>query len=522
MKVSYKSSLAGIALATLSACGGGGGGGSSSSEPDRVVEPSPEPEATVVGLFTDSPVSGLRFTQGSVTGNTENGEFKYNPERNDPVCFYFGSVLLGCAAGSEVITPFDLFAPGRPASLQAGYNISRLLISMDEDPGENIRLPSSAQQAQGMVDFMLVDGKFATDNIVTELVNSYAPDGALVSRNEVDAHIADNVAVQKAIQELQQALDESIEKVDITWDSSLTQQGVFAHIQSWPEGALAASEHVYLELGGGIGNVHLAKITYVNDNGEHTSLDVGVDGVPLRAFQDRQPYRFANMVESSFENWVVTSSYYPNQSGYLLGQAGFGSGNEARFIQPSVSDELVSLIDVIPSGSFSFDDMLRVSALTVSMINSARCAGKAQDKNCGTLMEEALVRALGDDNYKEALIDWYESTLDYDLCLPVDIGLDTQGVNCQFAPNLSQFNVVVSQGYQLLETPIAVEANPNQLEFPFFYNITASSGDYVWVYAKNCEPEPHIQSLMDGSYYVSLKIREEDCLVDPNVALSGR
>ncbi|MBA57469.1 MAG: hypothetical protein CMK89_23715 [Pseudomonadales bacterium] len=511
MKIGCSFGIVFLVSLTLSACGGGGGG--SGAEPASLVEPEPTPEEQNTGIFTDAPVSGLRYTQGSFIGYTENGEFKFNPNRSDPVCFYIGNILLGCVQGADVVTPYDLSALGRPASLQAGYNISRLLISLDQDPGENILLSDATQQAQGVLDFMVADGVFATDDLVSELINKYAPEGTLVSKEDVDAHIADNEAVQEAIEDLRHSLDTSIAKMEVTWDNTLMQPGILAHIKGWAEGASVPTEHMYLELDGEAGDLHLAKITYVNVDGSHTSFNVGADGVPRRTFQDKQAYEFANLSESSFEDWVVTSSYRPRQSAFLLPKEGSGSRNEARYIQQGKSAELVELIASISAAEFAEDSMLRVAAISASMINSARCAGTVQD-NCGSPMEEALVLALGDMNYRQSLLTWEESALDYDICLPADVGLEIQDQECQFAPNLSQFNVVVAQGYEELgKQPMTVthEFDARDFEGVAQFLIVEVDG-YVRMYGEICDFEPRVMDLKDGTYYLSARVMDDVCV----------
>ena len=510
MKAVYKYGLASTVSFLLVACGGGGGG--SGAEPANLVEQAPKPQIQNVGVFTDAPVSGLRYTQGSFIGYTEDGEFKFNPNSKDPVCFSIGKVLLGCVQGADVVTPYDLTAPGRPASLQAGYNISRLLISLDQDPGENILLADATRQAQGVLDFMVADGVFESDELVSELVNKYAPEGSLVSRADVDAHIADNAAVQEAIAELRNSLDSSIAKLEVTWDNTLTQPGILAHIKGWTEGSSVPTEHVYLELGGEVGDLHLAKITYVNVDGSHTSLNVGADGVPRRTFQNKQAYDFANLSESSFEDWIVTSSYRPRHSAFLLPKEGSGSRNEARYIQQGKSAELVELTASISTGEFDEGSMLRLAAISASMINSARCAGTTQD-NCGSPMEEAMVLALGDVNYRESLLAWEQSGLDYDICLPADVGLEIQDQNCQFAPNLSQFNVVVAQGYQALGDLIEVEHDYQGADGDngVYFGFILPFGDYIRMYGTVCNFVPRVTDLRDGSYFLSARVLEDDC-----------
>ena len=83
------------ALVGMSGCGGGG----DSADPVPV-------EVVLQGTFIDSPVSGARHVSNSRSGTTDpNGVFTYL--EGEIVSFYIGDVLLGSAAGAEIVTPID-------------------------------------------------------------------------------------------------------------------------------------------------------------------------------------------------------------------------------------------------------------------------------------------------------------------------------------------------------------------------------------------------------------------------------
>lgn len=86
---------------------------------------------TGVGKFIDGPVSGLRYVSGSQSGitNTE-GTFIY--EIGQPVTFSVGNVVLGQAAGREIITPVNLVSGGSSTNSTV-LNMSRFLIMLDND-----------------------------------------------------------------------------------------------------------------------------------------------------------------------------------------------------------------------------------------------------------------------------------------------------------------------------------------------------------------------------------------------------
>jgi hypothetical protein len=99
------------------------------------------------GSFGAPPAQGVSYDSGSLSGVTgRNGEFQY--EVGKTVRFYIGEVNLGGAVeGKSVITPQDLVPDGKPDS-PAVINISRLLLSLDSDPGDEvITIPQAVRTA---------------------------------------------------------------------------------------------------------------------------------------------------------------------------------------------------------------------------------------------------------------------------------------------------------------------------------------------------------------------------------------
>ena len=88
------------------------------------------------GQLIDSPVQGVRFESGSVSGITGDlGEFQY--ETGGTIRFFIGDIALGEAVrGKAVITPLDL-VPNGTIDSPAVINIARLLQSLDSIPGDN-------------------------------------------------------------------------------------------------------------------------------------------------------------------------------------------------------------------------------------------------------------------------------------------------------------------------------------------------------------------------------------------------
>jgi hypothetical protein len=94
------------------------------------------------GSFADTPVQGLGYASGELTGVTDSqGGFRY--ERGKQVQFAIGDIVLGePVSGEATITPVDL-APSGTANSTAAVNIARLLQSLDSDPADDsITIPA--------------------------------------------------------------------------------------------------------------------------------------------------------------------------------------------------------------------------------------------------------------------------------------------------------------------------------------------------------------------------------------------
>lgn len=153
-----------ITIAFLNACGGGGGGGSA-------VPP-------VTGYVVDSPVEGLSYTCGALTGTTgSDGSFLYD---SGAACtFKIGNVTIGAfnsAPTDGVITPHDLAGVSRGDSLNtSAVAIAQFLQSLDDGSGSGkIKIPSSVVTALSSVPAQkIVDGTTTlTQSTLTNLVST--------------------------------------------------------------------------------------------------------------------------------------------------------------------------------------------------------------------------------------------------------------------------------------------------------------------------------------------------------------
>lgn len=107
----------------LAGCLGGGG----SSDDDDVRS----------GTFVDSPVAGLNY-QGSQTGastTSDSGTFNYRS--GETLTFAIGDLVLGSAAGAEMLTPLDMVSGAAGADDQRVLNQLILLQSLDADGNLN-------------------------------------------------------------------------------------------------------------------------------------------------------------------------------------------------------------------------------------------------------------------------------------------------------------------------------------------------------------------------------------------------
>lgn len=191
MKYTFiKSCYCATVLALLSACGGSSGGGSSTPEPE-----------TLSGVFIDSPVQGLSWISGELSGTTDtDGTFQYVD--GDSVQFLIGDILLGETLGDAVITPLDLVDGAQDINNSTVLNIVKFLMTIDNnsDPSNGITITNTvADLASGeTVDFSLSSSDFENSSEIQILISSLssATDAGartIVSTSEAQLHIGDSV-----------------------------------------------------------------------------------------------------------------------------------------------------------------------------------------------------------------------------------------------------------------------------------------------------------------------------------------
>jgi len=178
------------------------GGGSN----DRDDKDKDDDEIIVIansGSFGEPLVQGVSYESGSLAGITDsNGAFEY--ETGKTVRFFIGEVALGePVTGKSVITAQDLVADGEPDAT-AAINISRLLLSLDAEPGDDvITIPKAVQAAavrsnedlSSAIEFLDFSNESAFVNAASQLVavltQDYAHTATLVDADSAQERMID-------------------------------------------------------------------------------------------------------------------------------------------------------------------------------------------------------------------------------------------------------------------------------------------------------------------------------------------
>ena len=125
-------------LLGVTGCSQGGGG--------PIIQ---KPEGTYeVGYFIDSPVQGLQYHTITWDDTTDSqGMFYY--QDGEQITFSIGGVVLGSTLAKGIITPDDLYNSSQPNFSTEAINISRFLLSLDEDlnPNNGILIPQGVTDA---------------------------------------------------------------------------------------------------------------------------------------------------------------------------------------------------------------------------------------------------------------------------------------------------------------------------------------------------------------------------------------
>ncbi len=126
------------------------------------------------GLFIDNTVEGLTYKTETMSGETDSqGRFSFEP--GETVTFSIGGIILGTADAQNIITPLDLVYGAQDEKNTTVTNITRLLITLDEDsnPENGITIgPELGISLAGIsVNFAQDPDEFAADVDVLNVIS---------------------------------------------------------------------------------------------------------------------------------------------------------------------------------------------------------------------------------------------------------------------------------------------------------------------------------------------------------------
>ena len=164
----------------LAACGDNDGSSGVGSSGKKLSGPA-------TGKLMDSAVSGVNYsTSSKITGTTDkDGVYKYN--HGDTVEFKLGSLILGEAKATAIVTPIDLAGD----SISRLQNLLVLLQSLDSDsePGNGISISAVAAAAVG-ADINLDNdpATFAASSALQNVRQKAGIEGAIKGSAEINTH----------------------------------------------------------------------------------------------------------------------------------------------------------------------------------------------------------------------------------------------------------------------------------------------------------------------------------------------
>src|SRR5690606_37731073 len=105
-------------------------------------------------------------------------------------------------------------------------------LDSDNNPDNGITLTEDTRNANVQLEFGLASGQFEADPHVNYLIEQYAAGRTLESVADARAHLSQNAAAQQRIEQLEQAIESAISRIDIRWNSTLTSEGILAHFNA--------------------------------------------------------------------------------------------------------------------------------------------------------------------------------------------------------------------------------------------------------------------------------------------------
>lgn len=142
------------------------------------------------GQFVDSAVTGLIYSTPALKGTTDSeGKFQYLT--GETITFSIGDVIIGSGAARPVMTPVDLVPGARDETHQTVKNITRFLLSLDEDedPSNGIIIPNDILNVirNKAIDFSVSSAAFASNDDLQEIL--IALNKTLVEEDDAQAHL---------------------------------------------------------------------------------------------------------------------------------------------------------------------------------------------------------------------------------------------------------------------------------------------------------------------------------------------
>lgn len=151
--------------------------------------PIDEPSSNV-GIFIDSPVSGIQYKTDTYSGKTdEAGRFNFSD--GETVQFSIGDIELPSTQASAMIHVSDIFG-GTTEDLEV-INLARLLLTLDSDnnPENGITIDSDAFAASEGISVDFASTTFETD--IADYVAQAGGSTTLISEDVAKTHIEDTL-----------------------------------------------------------------------------------------------------------------------------------------------------------------------------------------------------------------------------------------------------------------------------------------------------------------------------------------
>jgi hypothetical protein len=211
-----------------------GGGGPAILKPEGTYE---------VGYFIDSPVQGLQCHTITWDGTTDSkGTFYY--QEGEKITFFIGGVVLGSTTAKGIITPDDLYSSSEPNFTTEAINISRFLLSLDEDldPVNGILIPQSVTDALKDIHVDFSNPDLDNDAGVQEMFEILNGSGiypeeetrGLVSSEAAETHLENTVnQIAQAEAEAEEALSnlELHASINLPYSSIIMVEGQSLNLQ---------------------------------------------------------------------------------------------------------------------------------------------------------------------------------------------------------------------------------------------------------------------------------------------------